>query len=230
MEILRDKSYAEAQSRRIPRTIYERFDRRLQIKPSDKVLEIGVGNGEFLSYLSQFTPHVYGVDNDPQAVNSAQLRSPNAKVAIANAENLPFANDTFDKVVSIHALEHIDDLERTIVELHRVTKIRGQHYHIVPVDYVCRAEGSFFDALKMRPKNPLKALFLAHKIHKRSFTDKIIFTMNQDAPFTIAAGKFLVRELPPRYNTGIFLLKTHNGLIYRRERVVGAYLRSIGYE
>lgn len=209
MEILRGRVYAEAQSRKIPESIYEHFRENFKIKQTDKVLELGVGNGEFISFLSKFTTHVHGIDINPEAVNTAKLKNPNAQILVATAENLPYADETFDRVVSVHTLEHIHDLGQALREMYRVTKNPGFHFHIVPFDYVSKVEGSILDALKVYPKNPLKAFLLANKIHQRSFTDKSISDMaNVVTPFGIFWGKFSVFKLPVRFNTSMLFYKS----------------------
>jgi ubiquinone/menaquinone biosynthesis C-methylase UbiE len=43
---------------------------------------------------------------------------------------IPFENETFDIVISNAALEHIDNLDRVLQEVNRVTKKQGVSYHL----------------------------------------------------------------------------------------------------
>jgi SAM-dependent methyltransferase len=45
---------------------------------------------------------------------------------------LPFPDSSFDHVFSSNALEHIDDLPRTMAEIRRVLKTGGSSVHLVP--------------------------------------------------------------------------------------------------
>jgi SAM-dependent methyltransferase len=51
---------------------------------------------------------------------------PNVELRIANALTLPFAQDSFDAVTTIHTLEYIDDVPRALAEMHRVLKPGGR--------------------------------------------------------------------------------------------------------
>jgi len=45
---------------------------------------------------------------------------------------LPFADDTFDEVRAVHIVEHVEDVVRTLSEIHRVTKPGGSIYLVTP--------------------------------------------------------------------------------------------------
>ncbi len=47
------------------------------------------------------------------------------KLVKANAEYIPFKDSTFDIVISFNSLDHVDDIDKTISEIKRVTKIGG---------------------------------------------------------------------------------------------------------
>ena len=46
------------------------------------------------------------------------------KTKVANVENLPFDNNSFDTSICLHTLEHVRNLNQAISELKRVTKKR----------------------------------------------------------------------------------------------------------
>jgi len=51
---------------------------------------------------------------------------------VARVENLPFKNSTIDKIYSRHTLEHVDDFEKAIGEMWRVSKPNATIEIIVP--------------------------------------------------------------------------------------------------
>ncbi|MBN2174676.1 MAG: class I SAM-dependent methyltransferase [Bacteroidales bacterium] len=63
---------------------------------------------------------------------AADIGSPRAKYKI-DMTNIPFEDDSFDVVLSIHVLEHIEDDLKAIKELYRVQKRTGWSIHLVPI-------------------------------------------------------------------------------------------------
>lgn len=86
-----------------------------------RVLDVGTGEGLFWADGHEFD--VIGVDLRQEALVAA--RSRRIHVANASAFALPFANDSFDFVVAIEILEHLDDPAAAIGELARVARGRG---------------------------------------------------------------------------------------------------------
>lgn len=97
------------------REFYTRADAR-------QILEVGCGEGYMLEIMRDikavpFTGMDIGMDVLQQAVN----RMPEADLSLADGHHLPYANQRFDTVVCCEVLEHVDDPEAAVRELHRVT-------------------------------------------------------------------------------------------------------------
>jgi ubiquinone/menaquinone biosynthesis C-methylase UbiE len=95
-----------------------------------KVLEIGVGMGaDYLEWLKAGA-QATGVDLSPASIERARLRCElagyNADVQVADAENLPFPDNSFDVVYSYGVMHHSPDTARCIREAWRVLKPGGQ--------------------------------------------------------------------------------------------------------
>ena len=96
-----------------------------------KVLEVGVGAGtDFLQWVRSGA-QCYGVDLTQQAIDHVQhrlalydLRATEFKVA--DAESLPYPNDSFDLVYSWGVIHHSPDTFKCLQEIIRVTKPGGQ--------------------------------------------------------------------------------------------------------
>ena len=58
---------------------------------------------------------------------------PAAAMAAADLEHLPFADRSFDRVLCVHVLEHVDDDAAALSELHRVLAPGGEAIVMVPL-------------------------------------------------------------------------------------------------
>jgi len=79
-----------------------------------RVLDVGCGDKPYLPFFSDAYEYV-GVD---PANAHADVR--------AHAEELPFEDGSFDLVLCVQVLEHVDDPARVVGELHRVVRPGGR--------------------------------------------------------------------------------------------------------
>ena len=75
------------------------------ISDNDKILDLGCGNGRLLEVLKNID--YIGVDSSEKLIEIAQKKYPQADFQVADALNLPFPDNYFDKVYSIAVLHHI---------------------------------------------------------------------------------------------------------------------------
>ena len=90
------------------------------IRSGSRVLDVGCGSGEFLRTLAQHGAVATGVDPAPGMVALARTLAPLADVRIAEAEDLPFADASFDVVTAVNALQFADDTVDALAEFARV--------------------------------------------------------------------------------------------------------------
>lgn len=106
------------------RTIYERNLNYVQ--PGQRVLDAGCGEGVLSILMAQKGASVIGIDISAPNVEAAQKRAGGLGVAVSfivgDAEELPFADNSFDLVVSSHVIEHLPDPIKGLRELHRATR------------------------------------------------------------------------------------------------------------
>ena len=99
------------------------------LKPvkGNKILDAGCGTGVFTDDILEHGALVFGVDISLPMLTRARekLEGYPFFTALGTMTRLPFAENTFDKVVSITALEFIEDGRKALEELFRVTKKGG---------------------------------------------------------------------------------------------------------
>jgi len=86
------------------------------------ILDIGCGSGANMEMLKPFGK-ITGIDIFPESVN--YVKSLGFKVLEADAQELPLPNNSFDLVLVMDLLEHVENDEKVISEIHRVLKPSG---------------------------------------------------------------------------------------------------------
>lgn len=97
------------------------------ISDGDKVLDVGCGLGYGMDIMSARASEVHGVDVDEKAVKYAtkHAKSNNPKISqikVYDGYNLPYKDNEFDVITCVDVLEHVEDYDRFIDELLRVSK------------------------------------------------------------------------------------------------------------
>lgn len=90
-----------------------------------RLLDIGCGPGAIFSigYYKKFRDtQVYGIDNLKKNIRRVKRRFPAGIFRYSPAEKLPFPDNYFDYILARHVLEHVDDVDKTLGEIKRVTK------------------------------------------------------------------------------------------------------------
>ena len=99
------------------------------LKPGrgETILDVGCGTGVFTLDILSFGTRVTGIDiSRPMLKRAGQkARAYSFRGIVGDMRSLPFADDCFDKVVSVTALEFIEDGKGAVRDLFRVTKKGG---------------------------------------------------------------------------------------------------------
>ncbi len=84
-----------------------------------RILVDGCGIGTYVNPLRAFSRHVYGLDIDAERVAEGARTLPGL-LQVADAEALPFADESFDVVLSHEVIEHIPNDRAAACEMARV--------------------------------------------------------------------------------------------------------------
>jgi ubiquinone/menaquinone biosynthesis C-methylase UbiE len=92
-----------------------------------KILDVGCGTGETLSFLQDTYPNtqLFGIDSSNKAISFSKKRG-HKNIFKASALNLPFDDNYFDIVLFLDVLEHIGNDAKAISEAKRVLKKNGR--------------------------------------------------------------------------------------------------------
>jgi protein-L-isoaspartate(D-aspartate) O-methyltransferase len=100
------------------------------IKPGDRILDVGAGKGFLLYDFTQAVPgvEVTGIDISEYAVANAKPEVRD-RLRVGNASKLPFADGSFDFVVSVNTLHNLflPDLFSAVREIGRVCRSGRSH-------------------------------------------------------------------------------------------------------
>jgi len=102
----------------------------LEIKDQkvSSLLDIGCGEGQVDNFLLKNNPglKITGVDFDKKALREAKINCPKMVVKKADIYHLPFPDKSFDLILCLEVLEHLDKPELALKEFKRV----GQQFLI----------------------------------------------------------------------------------------------------
>ncbi|QSB06519.1 class I SAM-dependent methyltransferase [Natronoglycomyces albus] len=87
------------------------------------ILDVGCGNGTYLHPLRRRFPQANTVGLD---ISKGILQDIEQPKLVANASALPFSNGSFDVVIAMHMLYHVENIDRAIEEAIRVLAPGGK--------------------------------------------------------------------------------------------------------
>ena len=142
------------------RFVTNRFLKRLEtiiapLTDAQTVLEVGCGEGYLLNHISKLKSfsRLEGIDISKEIIEKAKMFYPSVKFSTGSICSLNYRDSEFDLVLACEILEHLQNYDKALSEIKRVTK----KYCIVsvPVEPIWRilnlARGAYIVSLGNTP-------------------------------------------------------------------------------
>jgi len=100
------------------------IDAMVGVENKDIILDIGCGDGDTLQRYHN-AQYLVGIDISNILCRNAKKNVKNAEIILASMDNLPFKNNSFDKIIAIYSIIYLSTKEKTFVEISRVLKSKG---------------------------------------------------------------------------------------------------------
>lgn len=105
------------------------FDRVAPNWKGMEVLDLGCGGGFMSEALAQRGAHVTGIDPSVASLEAARKHAQSQGLEIVYrkgvGESIPLDTRSVDRVVCVDVLEHVQDVEKVLVEIYRVLRPHG---------------------------------------------------------------------------------------------------------
>ncbi len=126
-------------------------------KKYPKILDAGCGNGNYvIDENRKIITSAIGIDVLPEYTKKNVCLD---KIVFGNLEKLPFKNNSFDSVISLWVLEHLENPSEVFKEIHRVLKPHGLFFFATPNS----------NYLPLKIMHNLKSLNINHLLNKFLF-------------------------------------------------------------
>ncbi len=112
----------------------------MKLKPGDRVLDLGCGAGWASRLLAKAVENhqrpgqVIGLDVSDEMIRRARAASTdhdNLMFVVGSAQQIPWEENFFDKVLSVESFYYYADQERALAELFRVMAPKGELYILI---------------------------------------------------------------------------------------------------
>lgn len=121
--------------------ITEKTIRLMELRPGERVLDLGCGSGWATRLLARMVAdgpegfgQVVGVDVSDEMVRQARAASKdfeNVLYVYGSAQQIPWEENYFDKVLSVESFYYYPDQERALTELFRVMAPKGRLFILI---------------------------------------------------------------------------------------------------
>ncbi len=165
-------------------------------------LEIGCGEGRVARSLVAHGHRVTGVDASPSLIRAAQDLDQQSTYLVADAAQLPFADQSFELVVAYNSLMDIREMPRAVQEAGRVLTATGRfcvcvtHPMADAGEFTSRAGDATFEisGSYLEDRVPPYAGRMVERAGLRMTFDSLRYSLQEYAQALFSAG-FVIEEL-----------------------------------
>ena len=104
----------------------------MNIQIKDTIIDVGSGTGDLINLIikKDLIKTIYSVDLNSEMLRYGKKRFNNKKIKFikANAQNLPFKNNYFDKYIISFCLRNVTNIKKALEEAYRILKPGGIFY------------------------------------------------------------------------------------------------------
>ena len=118
--------YATSLGRAVDRAERATLLRMARPQPGELALDVGCGTGHFTQMLAQDGAEVTGCDASEAMLRQAARTLPDLRWQLADARELPYADASWDLVLSVTMLEFVEEPARALDEMWRVLRPGGR--------------------------------------------------------------------------------------------------------
>src|ERR1700716_634181 len=121
--------------------ITEKTMRRMDLRPGERILDLGCGSGWATRLLARIVGEgpqsfgqVVGVDISDEMIRQARAASKefdNVMFVVGSSAQIPWEENFFDKVLSVESFYYYPDQDRTLAELFRVMAPHGRLFILI---------------------------------------------------------------------------------------------------
>ncbi len=104
--------------------VVEDIRNKLQIRGKlGAILDVGCGNGLFLSKFSSHFNDIYGVDFSSNMIEQARILAPYGHFEVGNANDLKFSGGQFDRVIAYSIFHYFRDYDYAVTVMREMIRV-----------------------------------------------------------------------------------------------------------
>ena len=169
----------------------------MKVEDTSKILQIGAGGDGVINFFPRGLRYAIDPLADFFIFKFKQILDPHVDYKQAKAEEMPFPNDLFDFIIIHNVLDHCEDINKALNEIHRCLKQSGVVYIGV---HIYKKTGLFF-----------KTRFFDDPSHPHILTGKQLYKMVSMHKFKIIDDK---NETMVPLSRGLLSQRFYKKLIY----------------
>src|SRR5450755_2728943 len=121
--------------------ITEKTMRRMELRPGERILDLGCGSGWATRLLARMVSEgpqgfgqVVGVDISDEMIRQARAESKefdNVMFVVGSSAQIPWEENFFGKVLAVESFYYYPDQDRELAELFRAMAAPGRHFSLI---------------------------------------------------------------------------------------------------